>query len=175
MSDDTQQTQTTATVSVKIQQAYDLNLTLNLLPARAIPNGLKLACQPRQGAQRIDKDPLDLPEPMSLWLLGVNEHVAAWLASDENNQRAFIANPIAALREAGVPMEREQLKAISRLRQDIGMSQAVVPGLQLRSVQTTASQSGRVKPVDIRRSDWEPPALRHHDNDCGCGKKPGRN
>jgi len=159
-------------VNVTMQQAYDLTMSVSFVPSRGIPGVLRLGCQPRQGAERVDEDPLDLPAPTHKWLTDVNKSVIAWLAADEKNQHAFVADPIAALQSAGIPIEREHLKALTRARESVGLSQAVTPGMQLRSIQTKASKSGQVKPVDSASTNWSPPRTRG--DDCGCDDKGGR-
>lgn len=173
MSDNTRQTEAAATVNVKIQQAYDLHVNLKFHPVRDIPGVIRLGCQPRQGGQRIDKNPVDLPEPTRQLLLNASKAMSAWLARDGGNQRAFVADPIAALRSAGIEIDRVHLKAIDRIRENIGQSFAVTPGLQLRSVKTNASKNGRVPAVDTESSHWTPPATPPTE-DCSCDHNPGR-
>lgn len=155
-------------VRIVTHEAYTLNVTVNILPARDIPIGLKIGCRPRQGARREDKDPIALPEGTRTWLLGVNKQLSEWLAQDESHQHAFLADPVAALTKAGVKVEREHAKALARVRERIGTEAAVTPGLQLRTVRTKARSSGQVREVETDRSDWVPPKLRAGDKDCGC-------
>ncbi len=173
MCEDTQQKPTAPMVSVKMHQAYDLNLTVNFVPARVIPGVIELGCQSRQGTQRLGKHPLDLPESTRKLLLDANEKVIAWLSQDVKNQYAFLTDPIAALQEAGVAMDRTQAKGLARMRENLGMAQAVVPGLQFRSIHTKVSKTGRVKPVDNRGSNWVPPKLQEDNNNCDCDNKKG--
>jgi hypothetical protein len=139
MSDDTRPT--APTVHATRQEAYDLTLRLHLLPAQEISRGVE-----RRFDQRPQKNPL--PAATRRWLLEAEEHVFAWLSRDGSNLRAFVADPVAALQEAGVSLEREHLTAVTRLRRRIDRSQTVVPGLQLRSVGFTAGTAD-----DTRRSD----------------------
>lgn len=158
MGDDSQAKPPASTVRAQIQQAYDLHLTVNFKPSRAIDViSLRKTCQPRRGASRVEADPLDLPEPTRKKLLGANKRVVEWLAAHPDNQRAFLANPVAALQKAGVELARDDLKAIDRVRAAFG-SVAVAPGLQLRSVAATAD-NGSVKTQGGERSNWKPPEL----------------
>ena len=40
--------------------------------------------------------------------------MVAWLAKDAGNARRFLANPVAAMREAGVELSRADEKALAR-------------------------------------------------------------
>lgn len=168
MNDQTSQAER-ATVAASLQQAYDLNLKVTFLPSRKIPPTFHLGCQPRQGAQRQDKSPLDLPEPIRRWLVEASPQLVAWLSRDVANTHAFLLDPMAALQQAGLKLDREHAKTLVRLREAAGAGDAVAPGLQLRSVRV-ATGKGQVKPPS---TDWTPPPLRegddaNDDRDCGC-------
>jgi hypothetical protein len=139
-----------------MQQAYDLNLNLNLVPVREIPERVQL----------------DLPESARKSLIEANAAVMAWLAADDKNRSAFIIDPLGSLQRAGVEIDRASLKALARVRESAGTAEAVVPGLQLRSVTAKVRKSGKVRSVDTV-TDWAPPALKN-DGDCGCDKKGGK-
>lgn len=174
MPDEIRELSTRPTVNVKTHEAYDLNVTVEFLPTRKIPQTRVAHCQPRQGAERVRRDPLDLPEETRDWLVSINDAVIAWLARDERNRKAFIADPVRALGDIGVEMDRTHLKALARARETIGMGEAAAPGLQLRSVRATAKKTGRVKPVDTATSAWSPPKLREDEDaaaEDGCGCK----
>jgi len=157
-----------ASVMITRPQAYDLNMTVTLVPSRNIPSLIKPACQPRQGAERVDTDAVDLPDSTRSFLLGANKAVTAWLAASEENQHAFLTDPVAALSRAGVQMDRAQQKSIARLREALGQAQTIVPGMQLRSIQTKANKSGQVKAVDVSHSDWTPAKSPSASSDCNC-------
>ncbi|MFZ5817346.1 MAG: hypothetical protein ACOY93_18945, partial [Bacillota bacterium] len=125
-------------MGVKINQAYEVNLNVDILPAGKIPPAVKLNCQPRQGAERVTKDPLELPESTRTWVLEMNQVVTAWLSKDRKNQLLFLADPVGALQKAGIRLDRARLKELARLRESLGTAQAVLPGLQIRSVRTAA-------------------------------------
>ena len=147
MNEDLQPGTAAQPVKVQMHQAYDLNMTITFAEAEADPGDLKVHCQPRQDAERMDKDPLNLPESTQQGIYEVGPLVNAWLAADENNQHAFLADPKASLSEAGVTVERTQAKALARLRENFGRIQAVVPGLQIRSVRTRVGTAGRQTPT----------------------------
>ncbi len=174
MSNDVQEVSIASTVKATMQQAYDLNLTVNILPSREIPTIRAAGCQPRQGAQRMDKDPLPLPEPTRAWLLDVGRLLVPWLAKDASNQQLFLTDPIQALHRAGVAPERTHIKALSRLREELGMAAAVVPGLQLQSIQTRVRTSGTVRQPESTVSEWRPPQIETNREDCGCQGTKGK-
>lgn len=158
-------------VTGQVQQAYDLNLNLTVMPARDIGSQLRLACRPRKGAQRVDKNPLDLPPPLRTWLIDSNKQITAWLARDVANQRAFIADPAAALQQAGLQMDRATAKALQRVRAAADASAAVMPGLQLQTMKVAVGR-GQIKHHSDGR-DWAPPPLRdddQRDDDCDCAE-----
>ncbi|QNP40600.1 hypothetical protein [Lysobacter solisilvae (ex Woo and Kim 2020)] len=158
-----------ATVAASLQQAYDLNLKVTLLPSRKIPPVFHLGCQPRQGAQRQDKSPLDLPEPIRRWLVEASPQLVAWMSRDVTNAQAFLLDPMAAMQEAGLKLDREQAKTLVRIRETAAAGDAVAPGMQLRTVRV-ATGKGQPKPPS---ADWTPPPVREGDDggddrDCGC-------
>ncbi len=158
------------TVQPRAQQAYDLNLKVTFLPGRAAVATAALGCQPRQDGQRVDVQPLDLPPSTHRFLQEANASMLDWLARDPSHQAAFIADPLAALHQAGLKLERSDAKALGRLRESLASAQAVTPGLQLRALHTAVDVKGRVKtPKDDRR--WTPPDL---DHGCDCDKKPAQ-
>lgn len=152
------------TIAATMQQAYDLTMNVSVIGAKNIPTQILRACRPRQGAEEVDKDPVELAPPLRHWLLEANKAVVAWLARDARNVHAYLADPVAALEQAGVKMEREHQKSLARLREQLGASQAVVPGMQLRSITTKAGAS-RVRPIESANQ----PA--RADDDCGCDDK----
>jgi hypothetical protein len=154
-------TEPTPTVVAQRSEAYDLHLKVNVLPARDILGTVLLGCQPRQGAQRIKKDSVELPEDTRHALGLANRQLIDWLAKSQANAQAFLADPLAALGQAGVKLDRSHLKAIDRVMREVGQSQAVWPGLQMQSVQVSARSQGTVPAVE----GSPPPA------DCGCGGK----
>ncbi len=160
---------TKSNVAGQIQQAYKVNLNLTILPARDIQSQLRSVCQPRKGAERTEKDPLDLPPPLRNWLIEANKQITAWLARDVSNQRAFIADPTAAMQQAGLQMDRATAKALHRVRAATDASAAVMPGLQLQTVKVAVGR-GQIKCHPTGR-DWAPPPLRaddQHDHDRDC-------
>jgi hypothetical protein len=169
--DDTQRAAAAASVLARAQQGYELNLKLNFVPGRDSINTLRLGCQPRQGAQRVDVDPVDLPEPTRRFLVEVNKAMTEWLARDTSHQAAFIADPVAAFARAGISTDRNHAKALLRVREALGGTDAVTPGLQVMSVRSSVNVKGRVKPEDRKGNDWTAPPP---DDGCGCGDQDAR-
>lgn len=165
--DDTLRAAAAATVQPRAQQAYDLNLSINFVPGRESLATVALGCRPRQGAQRVNVEPVDLPPSARRFLAEINAPMLAWLARDASHQAAFLADPVAALAQAGFKLERADAKAFSRVRESLGAAEAVTPGLQVRSVTLSVDPKGRIKPpADDGR--WTPPAT---DHPCDCDKK----
>lgn len=161
------------TVNVKLQQAYDVRVSLEFRPAGEIPVSRAVGCRPRQGGERVDKQPLDLPEEIRGRLKEIDGRLIGWLAKDEGNRHAFVSDPLGALRESGIELDRADLKALSRAREEAGRSVAVTPGLQLREVGAVAKTKGRIRPVGGAKEarSWSPPQL--PDDDCGCEDREG--
>lgn len=161
MSDKPTDRVTTSPVTAKVHQGYNLNMKINIVGTKDIPIGRLLkGCQPRQGAPRRDADALDLPPATRATLLAANREVMAWLARDNANAQAFLADPVAALLKAGVKLDRADQKTLVRARAEIAATAEVVtPGLQLRSLSVAANPNGRVKRVEGATDD------------CGCGTK----
>lgn len=168
--DDTIRAAAAATVQPRAQQTYELHLNLNFVPGRAALAAAHLGCRPRQGAQEVDVDPVDLPAPSRKFLVDVNEAMIEWLARDASHQAAFIADPMAAFAKAGIGLDRAHAKAFLRIREALGSAEAVAPGLQIKTVRASVNPTGRVKPGAGDSTGWRAP---HHDSGCGCDKKGG--
>lgn len=152
-----------AQVLVRRTEAYDLSMNVRLAPAsqELLGQGFKfLSCQPRQGAQRQDKDALDLPEPTRQWLHGLSAAVVEWLAKSPENRQAYLSAPLAALQQAGLAADRAHLKAVARVSEAAGTSDAVRPGLQLSRVDSSMTRAVPAEDGGVRRPVH---------GDCGCG------
>jgi hypothetical protein len=155
------------TLQPRASQAYDLNLKVTFLPGRTGLPVAALGCQPRQDGQRVDVPALDLPPSTHRFLQEANATVLDWLARDASHQAAFVADPLAALQQAGLKLARSDAKALARLRDGLASAQAITPGLQLRTLHTAVDPKGRAKPAQDRPR-WSPPDLNHG---CDCNPK----
>lgn len=144
--------------SVTINQAYNANIRVNVVPSNGIPAGLNplTICKPRQGAPRTNAEALDLPKETVEKLNKASKSIVSWLAKDESNMKLFITDPVTALHHAEVKLEKEELKAIMRMRTELSAHETVQPGLKLKTVELTANPNGKIKPVENAKSD------------CGC-------
>ena len=163
--DDTLRAAAAATVQTRAQQAYELHLNLNFVPGRDSLATARLGCRPRQGAQRVEVDPVDLPAPTHAFLHEVNKAMTEWLARDASHQAAFIADPVGAFAKAGIELDRSHAKALMRVRESLGAAEAVAPGLRIMTVRTSANPKGRIKPTDNSGRGWNAPPP---DDGCGC-------
>jgi hypothetical protein len=166
--DDTQIVAAVPVVQARAQQGYELNLNLNFVPGRDAISTVFLRCQPRQGALRVEADPIGLPSETLRLLRDSNRKMIEWLARDGSHQSAFIADPVEAFARAGIDIERAHVKALRRVREALGGAEAITPGLQVMSVRTSVDVNGKVKAVDQKSNVWVAPAT---EQGWACGPK----
>jgi hypothetical protein len=152
-----------AAVTAKTHQGYEISVSVTVVGLHKIPTRLMVGCAPRQGAEGVETDPLELPEPARKWLVEIDKGVTTWLAASPENAKAFLADPLRALQQAGVRVDRAQAKAIARLRERAAAAQVVAPGLQLKAVHVTLNPGGRVPPPERGQGTWQPPKLKPDD------------
>ena len=154
-------------VTATVSQGYETNLHIRLVPGRDIAiTPAARTCRPRQGAPRRDADPLALPPDLTDKLKKADKAVIAWLAKDQANARAFLANPAKALQSAGVELSRAEQKAIARVHSEIGEAAAVAPGVTVADLKVdayTRGRIGKIRPSTTPQDD--------SGNDAGCAKE----
>lgn len=129
-------------VVAAIPQGYDARIRVRFVRARDIgAMTLDPGCSPRQG----------VPGPATELLPGIvtklqksDQQVVAWLAKDAANARRFLEHPVAALQEAGIELDRSELKALERSHAAVREASVVPPGVTLAEVDATAHRTARV-------------------------------
>jgi hypothetical protein len=129
-------------VVAAIPQGYEARINVRFVKARDI--GTLIAdpgCTPRLG----------VPGPASELLPGLvtklqkaDQQVVAWLAKDPANAKRFLEAPVAALQEAGIELDRSELKALDRSHAAVRETTVVPPGVTLDRLNVTASRTARV-------------------------------
>lgn len=152
-------------VVATIQQGYETRLNVRLVRGREADIAvLARGCRPRQGAPRRDADPVALPPTLVDKLRAADAQVVAWLAKDPANARRFFAEPVAALREAGVELDRAEQKHLARAHGAVREASVVAPGVRVERLDVVGHRNGRVGDV---LTPSKPQAGR--DDDAGCG------
>jgi hypothetical protein len=154
-------------VKAAITQDYEATFNIRLVPARSLedPDLTQRRCMPRGHAPGWDYGILTIDPGLAGIIAKGDKPVIAWLAKDAANAQHFLANPVAALREAGVELTREQEKALTRSIEAASATRVVGPGVKIASLSARAYPKGRVGGVRSGRTDGKPGA---RTDDFGC-------
>lgn len=154
-----------APVVATIQQGYETRLNVRLVRGREADIAvLARGCRPRQGAPRRDADPVALPPMLVDKLRAADAQVVAWLAKDSANAQRFFAEPVAALLDAGVELDRTEQKHLARAHGAVREASVVAPGVRVARLDVAAHRTARVGDV-LKPSRPQP----GRDDDTGCG------
>jgi len=157
-------------VKAAVPQDYKANFHIRLVPARSLESGVRAEaqCMPRghasgwhHGTETID--------PGLVAVVNKGDKVmVAWLAKDTANAQRFLANPVAAMREAGVELSREQEKALARSNEAAATARVVGPGVNIASLSAQVYPKGRVGGLGSGRSGGK---IDGKTDDFGCAPK----
>ena len=103
-------------VRAQVPQDYDANFRIRLVPARTLESNLRLQphCMPRGHVPSGDPSPFMISPDLAATLSKADKVMISWLARDTANAQRYLADPVAALREAGVELSRAEEKALAR-------------------------------------------------------------
>jgi hypothetical protein len=122
------------------QRPVEFNLTFNMVPERELdftlpPN----SCQSRTGAPRVSAGLAALPPGAETEIRKSETQVLTWLGASAANRAAFFDDPISALAQAGVQLERSQLKALYRAREATRAAEVLPPGIRVKTLHVDAA------------------------------------
>lgn len=135
-----------STVVAKVAQGFETNINIRVVPGHSLADleRVQKVCRPRQGAQRRDAEPLDLPADQVKKFKDIDKAVIKWLAKDPGNMELYLANPAAALDQADVGLDRADLKAIARSHEAVRAATVVGPGVRVADLKAKAFPKGRL-------------------------------
>ena len=73
-----------------------------------------------------------------------NKAVVAWLAKDAAHPGLFLADPVAALGQAGVDLSRAELKTLSRSHAAVRAEAVLPPGAVVSALTVSSDRRGKV-------------------------------
>jgi hypothetical protein len=118
----------------KIVQGYSLNLNLNVVKSTDFSVFINPSCQPRQGAEKMKKEPLALPKEIISFIVAHETTLLNWLLKDAKNKESFLIDPLSSLKKAGIKLDKTTEKALIKLKNAGEASEIVTPALHLKSV-----------------------------------------
>lgn len=164
-------------VKAQVPQSYEAKFNVRIVPGRSLTPVPIPRCQPRGhrppgwrpgGTVAIDPGLVDT-------LARADKAVVSWLAADRANAGRFLADPVAALRDAGVKLSRAEEKAIARAAVAAEATRVVAPGVDVTDVAAAAYPSGRVGQIGSTRPGGKPPkgdgGSGGGDSAIGCGPR----
>ena len=129
----------------KVPQGYDTNINIRFVPARDIRlEADVLGCQPRQGAQRRDAQPVTLPLDLVDKLRDASKRVMEWMARDAANANLFLTQPVQAMLTAGIELTRAEQKMLERTYAGVKSASVIAPGVKVVDLSATAHPKGKV-------------------------------
>lgn len=129
----------------RVPQGYDTNINIRFVPARDIQlEADVLGCQPRQGAQRRDAQPVTLPLDLVDKLRDASKRVMEWMARDAANANLFLTQPVQAMLTAGIELTRAEQKMLERTYAGVKAASVIAPGVKVVDLSATAHQKGKV-------------------------------
>ena len=133
-------------VMAKVPQGYEANFNIRLVPARTLDviDQRQERCRPRGHSTGWTPGVLAIDPGLVATLNKADKAVVAWLAKDSANAQRFLAEPVAALREAGVELSRAEEKALFRANAEAQSARVVGPGVKVASLDARAYPKGQV-------------------------------
>jgi hypothetical protein len=158
----------TKVVKAQVPQEYDAKFNVRIVPGRSLGSVLEVKphCKPRGHRQGWFPGGLRIDPGLVATLAKADKAVVAWLARDAANAQRFLANPVAAMRDAGVELSRAEEKALSRASAAAAAARQVGPGVNVASVTAQAFPDGRVGGLGSSK-----PGGKADDFDCGPKRK----
>ena len=153
-------------VKAHVPQDYEANFNVRLVPARSLENGIQLQprCKPRGNMTGWDHGTVALDPGLVATLGEADKLMVTWLAKDTANAQRFLANPVAAMREAGVQLTRAEEKALARANEATSAARVVGPGINVVSLSAQVFPKGRVGGIGSSKTDGKT-------DDFTCGPK----
>ena len=138
-------------------------LTVNLMAAGIdLPKvEFLIQCQPRTELDH-KRSLLDtLPPGLKNSFAEADKKMVSWLSRSPENAQAFLNDPIASLKSAGVELKRADEKIIARNFQSLQAENLLSPGMKLKKFETQFKK-GKVADNHTTKDD------RNNANDCIC-------
>jgi len=153
-------------VLAKVPQDYDAKFNLRLVPGHTLgaAGQREVKCRPRGNS--LGWTPGVLDAGLVATLSRADKAMVAWLAKDGANAQRFLAEPVAAMREAGVELSRAEEKALSRAHAEAQSARVVGPGVKVAAIDAQAHPTGQVGRI--------PPGATNGKTDDGFGCEPRR-
>ena len=133
-------------VMAKIPQDSEATINIRLVPTRTldVPDQRQERCRPRGHSVGKTHGVLAISPGLVATLKQADKAVVAWMAKDTANAQRFLADPIAALAEAGVELSRSDQKALARANAEARSARVVGPGVRVASLVARAYPKGKV-------------------------------
>jgi hypothetical protein len=135
----------TQMVKGQIPQGFEATLNMRLVPGSSLNNpGVLLGCQPRGNSSGGWHA---VSPQLTAIFAQADQTMVAWLAKDPSNAQSFLANPVAAMKAAGVQLSREQEKALSQATATAEAARFVAPGVKVTSLSAAMYPNDKVGTV----------------------------
>lgn len=153
-----------------VPQDYEANIRVRVVPGRSLKDVGVLAprCRPRGHSTGWTPGLVALNPDLVATLAKADKVMVAWLAKDQANTQRFLADPVGAMREAGVELSRSDEKALARASVVAAAARVVPPGVRVASLAAQTIPNGRVGHIDVVKPGATPDAKT---DNFGCGPK----
>ena len=156
----------TKLVQARVTQDAKSRFNLRIVPARSLDllRQVPAQCQPRGHARGWGTGQFRVDAELLTALASGDKAMVAWLAKDGGHADRFLANPVAAMAEAGVALTRAQQKTLARSSEEVAAARTVQAGKGGVTVATQVFPKGRVGSIGARHPEAQA-------DDFGCGPK----
>ena len=135
-------------------------LTVNIMSGIDLPKiDFRVACQPRTELDHKGGFLDTLPPGLMDSFAEADKKMVSWLSRSPENAQAFLNDPIASLKSAGIELKRADEKIIARNFQTLQAENLLSPGMKLKKFET---QFKKGKVADTHKSEDN----RNNTNDC---------
>jgi hypothetical protein len=134
-------------VKAQVPQGQEAKFNVRIVPGRSLAAGLTHRvqyCKPRGDRPSWTAGAAGLSAELVATLAKADKPMMAWLAKDAANAQRFLANPVAAMQEAGIELARAAQKALARASLAAEATRAVSPGVNVAALTAKAFPDGRV-------------------------------
>ncbi|HXO70021.1 MAG TPA: hypothetical protein VN838_13755 [Bradyrhizobium sp.] len=155
-------------VKAAVPQDYQGNFNIRLVGAHSLETGVKAQprCRPRGHSVGWDRGDLAIDPGLVATLNKADKLMVDWLAKDTANAQSFLADPVIAMRKAGVELSRAEEKTLARANEAAGATRFVGPGVKIGTVSAKAYPNGRIGGLGPNKTDGKT-----DDFDCGPKRK----
>lgn len=128
----------------KIKQEYKVNLRINLKNHSVDNQVFFHKCKPRNSAG-IDSDITKLFPGFSkgeiIQFFKIDKELMKWVKASPKNKRLLFEEPLKAIQESGIKMERSLLKKLHKVKKENDKRSPIAPGISIQEIEFSTKKT----------------------------------